>query len=383
MKKKGIEVLLGCGIVFLLINLLGCQVEPQMYSVAFDTDGGSTVTTQSVQENGKATRPDTDPIKSGYAFDNWYTEATLDNVWNFDTVITKDTTVYASWAADTYTVTFDANEATAGTVPTEQSKIHGVDLTLASNYGNLSRTGYSYAGWDTQADGLGTGYTEESSYTADAEVTLYAKWIVPVVGGRGPSGGYIFYDDEVGFDFNNDSTIGSDEKDLLDGTNDGTISGDRYLEAAPSDIMLGADDYTHIFGYYRTTENGSPTLVGATATGIGTGVANTTALVGAMGSTVYTSSVSSTTTTTEDYAARLCDLHEAGGYSDWFLPSKDELDLMYVNLKENNQGDLFGYPYWSSSEDDAGDACNQAFNDGFQTVSMRRNTHRVRPVRAF
>jgi hypothetical protein len=184
------------------------------------------------------------------------------------------------------------------------------------------------------------------------------------VGEIGPAGGYIFYDK-------------------------GSFSdGWQYLEAAPSDIMLGIDevlgssDYDHVFGYYRTTEDGTSTLVG-TATGIGNGEANTAALVLKMGSTAYTSSHSSTITTTGDYAARLCDNYEAGGYSDWFLPSKDELDLMYDNLKIQELGGFSNNYYWSSSEYDAYYAWGQDFYNGVQGFYNRYREAWVKPVRAF
>lgn len=195
------------------------------------------------------------------------------------------------------------------------------------------------------------------------------------VGDIGPSGGYVFYDDEIGYDLDSDGTIEEGEKNLLG-------DGKRYLEAAPSDLLLGDSDYFHIFGYYRTTSNGAPVLIG-TATGIGTGQANTTALVAAMDRTAYISSTTSTTTTTVDYAARLCDIHEAGGYADWFLPSKGELDLMYRYLKKNYLGGFSVGYYWSSSEDGADYAWYQSFSSGTQFNGSRYGDYRVRPVRAF
>ncbi|MBN2860088.1 MAG: InlB B-repeat-containing protein, partial [Sphaerochaetaceae bacterium] len=243
-----------------------------------------------------------------------------------------------------------------------------------------TKIGYSFEGWYTDT-GL-TSSWDFSSDTVTEATTLYAKWRELRVGDLGPAGGYIFYDDTVGFDFNYDSTIASDEKDLLDGTNDGTVRGDRYLEAAPADVVLDGSDYTHIFGYYRTASNGASTLVGA-ATGVGTGKTNTGDLVSSMGTTAYISNATSTTTTTEDYAALLCDIHEAEGYSDWFLPSMDELNLMYHNLKEKKLGGFSDSYFWSSSERSANDAWFQYFFSGYQGSYGRNHEYRVRPVRAF
>ena len=79
-------------------------------------------------------------------------------------------------AVPTYAVTYDANGATGGTVPTSQTKTNGISLTLAANSGSLVRTGYTFAGWNTAADGSGTTYAVGAAYTADAAVDLYAKW---------------------------------------------------------------------------------------------------------------------------------------------------------------------------------------------------------------
>ena len=51
-------------------------------------------------------------------------------------------------------------------------------VTVLGNTGNLAKSGYTFAGWNTQADGQGTDYTEGNTFTIDATTTLYAKWIV-------------------------------------------------------------------------------------------------------------------------------------------------------------------------------------------------------------
>lgn len=109
----------------------------------------------------------------------------------------------------------------------------------------------------------------------------------------------------------------------------------------------------------------------------------TDALVTKMGTAAYISYETNTTTTTGEYAARLSDIHEAGGYSDWFLPSKDELELMYQHLKKNNVGGFADSYYWSSSESGAYNAWDQHFSNVLQYGEERYSEDRVRPVRAF
>ena len=84
--------------------------------------------------------------------------------------------LYASWTVATYSVTYDANHATSGTPPATQIKTYNVSLTLATNLGSLARTGYTFQGWNTAADGSGTTYAVGATYTANGHLALYAKW---------------------------------------------------------------------------------------------------------------------------------------------------------------------------------------------------------------
>ena len=78
----------------------------------------------------------------------------------------------------TYTMTYDANGATSGSVPSSGSFTSGGAATAVSpNSGSLARTGYTFGGWNTAADGTGTPYAAGSStYSTNANVTLYAVW---------------------------------------------------------------------------------------------------------------------------------------------------------------------------------------------------------------
>lgn len=100
------------------------------------------------------------------------------NNWSNLSAITSFTTL------NQYTIGYDPNGATSGSVPASQTKNHGIDLTLQRNSGSLSKIGYDFNGWNTATDGSGTHFDEEGNFTIDADTTLYAEWtlgICPVV----------------------------------------------------------------------------------------------------------------------------------------------------------------------------------------------------------
>ena len=114
--------------------------------------------------------------------------------------------------------------------------------------------------------------------------------------------------------------------------------------------------------------NGSYESTDATGTTIGTGQANTTVIV--------------TIQEAGNYAAQLCNDLTEGGYDDWFLPSKDELNKLYINKVAI--GGFADYAYWSSSEYSAHTAWSQNFETGPQYyLSSKSHTNRVRAIRAF
>jgi hypothetical protein len=115
--------------------------------------------------------------------------------------------------------------------------------------------------------------------------------------------------------------------------------------------------------------NAALTLIGVTAQGtaIGTGQANTTAIVGQAGCT--------------GGAAYICDNLVAGGYGDWYLPSKDELNQLYLNRAAI--GGFAASVYWTSTESGATGARTQWFDTGFQDVQHKYNGPNTRAVRSF
>lgn len=77
----------------------------------------------------------------------------------------------------TFTVTYDENGATSGSVPTGATEYaRDAQVTVLGNTGNLAKTGYTFSGWNTEADGTGTTYAAGDKFTITENTTLYAKW---------------------------------------------------------------------------------------------------------------------------------------------------------------------------------------------------------------
>ncbi len=78
----------------------------------------------------------------------------------------------------TYTVTYDGNGATSGNVPTDGTEYDADNntVTVLGNTGNLAKEHYSFNGWNTKADGTGTGYVAGNTFTISANTTLFAQW---------------------------------------------------------------------------------------------------------------------------------------------------------------------------------------------------------------
>ena len=189
------------------------------------------------------------------------------------------------------------------------------------------------------------------------------------VGDIGPGGGVVFYVSDI--------TI-----DLVSGIS----AGGKYLEAAPSDtssLSAWCNDTTNLI-----------TLTGsAFSSAIGSGALNTLIMT--------TGSANGATPACTSGAGFDAANYSNAGLSDWFLPSKDELNLMYTNLKNNNPslGSFSEIAYWSSSEVGAtckvGRMCSnfvwaQVFATGGQgetgkgTRSLQRTSgNNARAIRAF
>jgi len=232
-----------------------------------------------------------------------------------------------------------------------QSLVAGTGVTLSNNSGESATP--------TIAIGQAVGTTASVSFAHVAtdslnitnnvvgggNITLSPNVSSYVIGDTGPAGGKIF----------------------ITPSTSGNTTG-KYFEVAPI-----AGEVTRTWATDTDPGvglgNAATTVVGADGTDIGTGQQNTADIVAQAGNVAATS------------AAVYCDQYSYGGFSDWFLPSKDELNELYV--QRNVVGGLT-VSYYSTSSEYSNDAFwFQSFIDGNPNTPYKNNAYYIRPVRSF
>ena len=198
-------------------NVATIVVNP-IYTVTFDSDGGSAVSAQTIENGKTATKPN-DPTKEGHTFVGWYNG---DTKFDFNTQITSPITLYAHWTINSYTLIWNVNggnaltgEYTSGTVA------YGTNITKPSD---PTREGYTFAGWSP----------EVAATMPAANTTYTAQWTKVYT--------VTFYSN------------GSEYKTLTD-----LESGDAVTFPATDLESCDTEDYPHFIGWTTTTIDGSTT----------------------------------------------------------------------------------------------------------------------------
>ena len=150
---------------------------PKNYSVTFQTNGGSPVATQTVEEGKMASKP-ANPTKEGFIFDGWFRDGTFSEAFNFSIPITANTTVYAKWLekgsepipVTKYTITYKLNGGTLNgkTGDIAIQVVEGTTITLPMP----TRRGYTFDYWE------GSRYEAGTSYKVTGDHTFTAQWKV-------------------------------------------------------------------------------------------------------------------------------------------------------------------------------------------------------------
>ncbi|WP_241674723.1 InlB B-repeat-containing protein [Paenibacillus luteus] len=171
--KQLTDVSYGSG-AFVAVGLNGLVLQaviPDLYTVTFDSQGGSVVAGLTDISVGAKIAAPANPTKAGFTFEGWYKEAAVSTEWQFGTdTVTANVTLYAKWTPNpTYTVTFDSQGGSA--VADSAGVSAGAKITAPVN---PTKAGFTFEGWYKEASG--STEWQFGTDTVTASVTLYAKW---------------------------------------------------------------------------------------------------------------------------------------------------------------------------------------------------------------
>ncbi|MCF0123677.1 MAG: InlB B-repeat-containing protein, partial [Ruminiclostridium sp.] len=149
-------------------------------TVTYDANGhGTAPEEETVTWNTKATAPTGNPTATGCTFGGWYTDKACTKLWDFDTPVTEDLTLYAKWTPVPYAVTYDSSGGSAVATGSYNIETETFDLPVPT------KAGYTFAGWKvtTAAEG-GTGFAADDVLTGSSvtlagaygAVALTAQW---------------------------------------------------------------------------------------------------------------------------------------------------------------------------------------------------------------
>lgn len=219
---------------------LGFNQIAKRYAITFVTGSGATVINPIEQEVGTPITAPANPTKTGYTFAGWDKDIPA-------TMPAENMTITATWTANTYTVRFDGNNATSGSM-SDQTFIYD-EAAKALTTNGFTKTGYTFAGWATSAGGEvayrnGESVTNLSS-TQGATVTLYAQW-TPV-----ESGDYLdivdWTSNSLTINMNGSSqkiTIGTTTKNKNDRETNRTMVFSGLSLAPGDDVLIAARNNT-------------------------------------------------------------------------------------------------------------------------------------------
>jgi uncharacterized repeat protein (TIGR02543 family) len=166
------------------------------YAVTFSGNsntGGTPPSALSTSPGGAITVPTNSGVlvRTNFVFGGWNTasDGSGDSYQSGASFTpSSSTTLHARWLT-ARTISYDGNGSTSGSAPTDAMAGESATYTVASNSGNLARTGFRFAGWQTTPTGGSQYVAGSGSFTVSGSVTLYARWSTNNSGGSGNGGG--------------------------------------------------------------------------------------------------------------------------------------------------------------------------------------------------
>ena len=147
-------------------------------TITFNSAGGSAVSSMSGPDGSTITLPAA-PTYAGYTFNGWFVAPSGGSPLTSPYTLAGSTTLYAQWSVTpaTVTVTFAPNGGNGSM--TSESQNYNTPAPLGMNV--FTRVGYTFVGWNTQANGTGVAYPNGALYSFTVDVTLYAQWSASTV----------------------------------------------------------------------------------------------------------------------------------------------------------------------------------------------------------
>ena len=160
------KILVLIGLLTFFLSACGGPLEVE---VTFETNGGSTITSMTFNEETTFTLPN-DPTKDGFTFDGWYLEETLETPFSIEGVLALEPvdtlTLYAKWTINVYTITFDSN---GGSIVSAITQDYDTEVTTPSN---PTKEGYTFDGWSEDIPEVMP--AENLTFTATWTINQYA-----------------------------------------------------------------------------------------------------------------------------------------------------------------------------------------------------------------
>ena len=161
---------------------LYAQWSPDSYTLTLSDNGTTVKKTYTIED----TYTFTTPTKTGYTFNNWKVTTADGNWTDGDTYnggdaisgMYGDTTLTSQYTANTYTVKFDGNTNTSGSMD-DETFTYDQAKALTSN--TFTKTGYTFLGWSTDKSAATAAYTDGQSVSnlaSSGTITLYAVWSI-------------------------------------------------------------------------------------------------------------------------------------------------------------------------------------------------------------
>lgn len=143
------------------------KLEKENFTIIFNFNNGSSSKEIIIQENEKVTKPN-DPTKTGHKFINWFLDHNFNSVFDFNTLVASNFTLYAKWQKNIYQINFEKNGGSAIAIQNISYK------EILTKPNDPTKNDYTFDNWFSDQN-----FNSEFNFNTPitSNFTLYAKWL--------------------------------------------------------------------------------------------------------------------------------------------------------------------------------------------------------------